>query len=231
MSERVKVMKRIRKVLLTCVMFVLMFTMASTPARAAVRLNKKTAVMTTGTKLKLKLKGTKKKVSWRSSNRKVAAVSKKGVVTAKKKGTVKIVARVNGKKYTCRLQVLDNEFLGLSSHEEAVMTGEGITFFIRRMSYAGTSMVCEGFFKNTTPVSVPAGTAYDITIKDGAGRVLAAGHFTTASELAAGGYLDVTLTFGPGALGQGTTDLRLVETADASVDMTIRQETVTERAQ
>ena len=47
-----------------------------------------------------------KKVTWSSSNKKVAAVSKKGKVTAKKLGTAKITAKVNGKKYTCTVKVI-----------------------------------------------------------------------------------------------------------------------------
>ncbi|MDD5948638.1 MAG: Ig-like domain-containing protein, partial [Lachnospiraceae bacterium] len=52
------------------------------------------------------MKNTKKKVTWKSSNKKVAKVSKKGKVTALKKGTAKITAKVSGKKFTCNVNVV-----------------------------------------------------------------------------------------------------------------------------
>lgn len=58
------------------------------------------------TTLKLTGKGT---VKWKSSNKKIASVSKKGVVTAKKTGTVTITATCNGKKATCKVKVKKNE--------------------------------------------------------------------------------------------------------------------------
>lgn len=61
-----------------------------------------------GAETKLKVYGTGK-VTWKSSNKKVATVSKKGVVTGKKKGTVKITATRNKKKITCKVQVKNNE--------------------------------------------------------------------------------------------------------------------------
>ncbi len=45
------------------------------------------------------------KVKWKSANTKIATVSKKGKVTAKKKGKVKITATYKGKKYTCTVTV------------------------------------------------------------------------------------------------------------------------------
>ena len=58
-----------------------------------------------GNKYTLKIKGTKKKVKWTSSNKKVATVNSKGKVTAKKKGTATITAKVSGKKYKCKITV------------------------------------------------------------------------------------------------------------------------------
>lgn len=51
-------------------------------------------------KLKVKvlpLKATNKKVTWKSSNKKIATVNKKGLVVAKKKGTVVITAKAKDK--------------------------------------------------------------------------------------------------------------------------------------
>lgn len=68
-------------------------------------LNKKQAVLVKGEKLTLKLKNTKKVPKWSAGNKKVAVVSKKGVVTAKKKGKTVIKAEAGGKIYKCQLKV------------------------------------------------------------------------------------------------------------------------------
>lgn len=57
----------------------------------------------------LKMKNVKKKVSWTSNKKSVAKVSSKGVVTARKKGTATITAKVSGKKYECKVKVHDAE--------------------------------------------------------------------------------------------------------------------------
>lgn len=79
-----------------------------------VTLNKKTASLQEGEKLKLKAtvktKGKKpnKTVKWSTSNKNIATVSSKGEVTAKKAGTVKITAMSTDgtkKKATCTITV------------------------------------------------------------------------------------------------------------------------------
>ena len=56
-------------------------------------------------KAKVKPKSLKKKVIWKSSNKKIAVVSKKGVVKAKKKGTVRIYAIYGTMKKSCKIVV------------------------------------------------------------------------------------------------------------------------------
>lgn len=74
---------------------------------ATVKINKKTATVVVGATVKLKISGTSKKVTWSTSKKSVATVSSKGVVTGKKAGTATITAKVNGKKYTCKVTVKD----------------------------------------------------------------------------------------------------------------------------
>lgn len=68
-------------------------------------INHKKIILTVGETETLKVKNTKKKVNWSSKNIKIATVSKKGVVKAKKKGTVNIIGIAGGKKYVCRVTV------------------------------------------------------------------------------------------------------------------------------
>ena len=78
-----------------------------------VKLNKTKSTMTIGKKQTLKATVTPKKASskavvWKSSNKKVATVTSKGVVKAKKAGTVTITATAkdgSGKKATCKITV------------------------------------------------------------------------------------------------------------------------------
>ena len=75
------------------------------PVQAAVKLNKKSAVLYTKQTVTLRLTGTAKKVKWTSSKTTVASVTQKGKVTAKKAGKTNIKAIVGKKTYTCKVTV------------------------------------------------------------------------------------------------------------------------------
>ena len=70
-------------------------------ASAKAKLTRKTLALTVGQKKKIAIKGKKKKAVYTfSSSNKKAVVSKKGMVTAKKKGTAKITVKEKYKKKT-----------------------------------------------------------------------------------------------------------------------------------
>ena len=92
-----------------CVLLaVLMLSMLIMPEKAAAapKLNHKSLTMAVGMKQKLTVKYTTKKVTWKSSKKSIAVVSKKGIVTAKKRGKAVMTATVGKKKLDCKIKVV-----------------------------------------------------------------------------------------------------------------------------
>jgi len=69
-------------------------------------LSKKRFTILKGKKTRLSVKGTKKGVAWSSCNRKIVKVNRSGRVTALKRGSTYVVAKVKGKKMKCRVIVI-----------------------------------------------------------------------------------------------------------------------------
>jgi hypothetical protein len=82
-----------------------LFSDTYTVEAASVKLNKTSITLGVGSTYTLKVKGTSKKVTWSSSDKSIAKVNSKGKVTAVKKGTVTITAKVGNKKYKCKVKV------------------------------------------------------------------------------------------------------------------------------
>ena len=101
--------KKLLVPLKSIILFSLLVLLCSLPvqAKTTIKLNKSSATVYVSNTVQLKatVKGTKSKVKWTSSNSKVASVSSKGKVTAKKKGTATIKAKVNGKTASCKVTV------------------------------------------------------------------------------------------------------------------------------
>lgn len=74
-------------------------------AASKVTLNRKSADITVGKTVQLKVKGTKKKIKWSSSNTYVAKVTQKGKVTGRHTGSAKITAKTGSKKLVCKIKV------------------------------------------------------------------------------------------------------------------------------
>ncbi len=89
------------------VMFTLTMPMTA-QAKSTPKLNKTKISLNVKKSYQLKITGVSKKVAWKSNNKKVATVSKTGKVTAKKKGTAVITAKVSGKAYKCKVTVGGN---------------------------------------------------------------------------------------------------------------------------
>ena len=99
--------KSIIKAFSVCLVFMLVLSVVPMQAQAktTVKINKTKTTIYVGKSTTLKITGTSKKITWSSSNKKVATVSSKGKVTAKKKGTATITAKVSGKSYKCKVTV------------------------------------------------------------------------------------------------------------------------------
>ncbi|MCH5264767.1 MAG: Ig-like domain-containing protein [Lachnospiraceae bacterium] len=101
-------MSKFKKILVVLLAFVMTLSLMPVQAEAAkkVKLNKKTLSLKVGKSYTLKLKNAKSKnVKWSSSKKSVATVSQKGKVKAKKKGSCKITAKYENKKYVCKVTV------------------------------------------------------------------------------------------------------------------------------
>ena len=109
-------MRRSRRTVLFLLLIMSMLCISMTASAASkakkVTLNKKKVTLTVGKTVKLKAKvkpaSANQKVTWKSSNKKVAAVSSKGIVTAKKAGNAIITCTVKKNKKikaTCKVTV------------------------------------------------------------------------------------------------------------------------------
>lgn len=86
-------------------LFALMLVVCMAFPVSAAGINKKKVTVCTGQTIQLKVNGVKKKAKWTSSNKAVAKVTQKGKVSAKKKGTTTVTAKIGKKKYTCKVTV------------------------------------------------------------------------------------------------------------------------------
>lgn len=86
----------------------LLFDLNVVSASSKIKLSKSSITITEGQTKKIKVKNNKKKlkVKWKSKNKKIATVSKKGVITAKKAGKTKIIAKIGKKNYICKVKVV-----------------------------------------------------------------------------------------------------------------------------
>ena len=111
-------MKRFRRILSVVLFLTLFFSDASSftgmqqveaATKAGLMISHKHVTVIKGQKQQLYVTGTTKTVKWSTSNKKVAKVSDKGVVTAKKKGTSVIKAKVGKKVLKCKVKVVSSE--------------------------------------------------------------------------------------------------------------------------
>lgn len=127
-------MKIIKKSITTLIIVAMAFTLAmpvTAQAKAKPTLNKTKITIFVKKSYQLKVKGTSKKAKWTTSNKKVVAVNSKGKITAKKKGTAKITAKVSGKRYTCKVTVKQPVTSIALNKKTATLTKKGATVSLK----------------------------------------------------------------------------------------------------
>lgn len=103
--------EKLKRLLLFIAAASLLMSMSATPMEALAAgktaLNKTKVTLAVGNAVKLKLKNAPadKAVTWSSNKKAVASVNKNGKVKAKKAGTATITAKVDNKRYTCKVTV------------------------------------------------------------------------------------------------------------------------------
>ena len=127
-----------------------MMVFFSVDAQAAVKLSKKKIVLEKGTKYELSLYDSVEDIEedadkWTTSNKKIVKV-KNGVLTPVGVGSAKVTAKFNGKKYTCKVTVVD--YTGMSIEQKKVIS-YALKYVGNKYRYGGTSLTngtdCSGF--------------------------------------------------------------------------------------
>lgn len=140
-------------------------------------LSAKSCTITAGQKKTLKVTKKSGKVTWKSSKKSVATVSSKGVVKAKKAGTAKITASVDGCKLTCKVKVKKNQYTRSSvSNSQAAQAGEIVTvvFNPTKISYNSKGqLVCKIQIINNSLRRVEGLKNLKITVKAKNGSTIA----------------------------------------------------------
>ena len=104
----------------------------ATQAKAKVGMNISSKTLYRGQFVQLKVNGTKQKVTWASSNTKIALVSKNGKVKGVSGGNALITAKVGGKKYYCKIKVLNAFFTqNIAASYYNLGTGKGIVGILK----------------------------------------------------------------------------------------------------
>lgn len=133
------------------VTFLLMITMtmgvtSQTKAAGTVKLNKTKVVVDLSEEVQLKVKNTTSKVKWSSADENIVKVDKQGNLSPKAVGYTTVTATVSGKKYNCRVIVVDYE--GMSDEQKEVI-GFALKHVGNRYVYGGSSLTkgtdCSGF--------------------------------------------------------------------------------------
>ncbi len=188
--------------------FLFIFALAATisfiPTQAATKLSSKTITMVKGQSKTIKITGSTKRPSWSSSNKKIAKISRKGKysakITAKKKGTTYIYAKVNKKKYKCKVKVE-----APSINKKNIILDEGKTFQLK-------------IKKTKQKISyISANPAIATVNTNGLVTGICAGNTTITATLACGMEYTCTVTVQATANGEPSAETASVDAGEYSI--------------
>ncbi|MDD6070568.1 MAG: NlpC/P60 family protein [Clostridiales bacterium] len=115
-------------------------------AAGAVKLNQSKLVLGLDEVEQLQVLNTTGNVKWSSSNEDVVEVDQNGGVTSTGVGMAKVTAKVNGKKYICKVSVADYSEM---SDEQKAVVGYALQYVGNKYVYGGSSLTkgtdCSGF--------------------------------------------------------------------------------------
>ena len=141
-----------------------MMIFLSVDAQAAVKMSNKKLVVEMGTAPQLQLIDSdydleEEADSWKTSNSNVVEVDEEGILTPVSVGSTIVTAKLDGKKYTSRVTVVD--YTGMSEEQKEVVSF-ALQYVGNRYRYGGTSLTkgadCSGF-----TLAVYKNCGYDLT--------------------------------------------------------------------
>ncbi len=173
-------------------------------------LNQKTATVSVGMKVTLKVDNTKEAITWKSSNKKIATVSNKGVVTGKKKGTATITATTeSGVELKCKVTVKNNKYSETKSTTANLSYGNAIVQVYSASYNSDGDLVLKCRFINNSGVKVSALEGLKITFKTDENKTI--GTYSTTKKtmnVAHGATKDFTVKIKKSKLKIKKADLR-----------------------
>ena len=109
--------------------------------------------MTVGTKKQVKVLNTINRVAWFTSNKSIAVVDKKGLVTARKAGKVKITGKLHGKNYTSVITVKKNAAKPVTLSKKSAKVLVGSSLQLKLNNAASSKVVWKTSNKSIATVS------------------------------------------------------------------------------
>lgn len=101
--------KTLRALFVVTLTILIMFSLTIVAFGSVSKINKTKSTLYAGNSITLSVSGVSKKVKWKSSDKQVVAVKSigknKAKISAQRKGSAVVTASVNGKKYTCKINV------------------------------------------------------------------------------------------------------------------------------
>lgn len=164
-------MKKTSKKILALLFALVIISSAALPAvyAAVLKFNETKLTLIVGNSATLKFDGANKTPKWKSSNQKVASVSKRGVVTALKKGKTTVTAELGKVKFKCVVTVEDPVLCVRFKRGEKL-----------NLSYYGTSQSVKWSSSNKKVASVS---------KNGIVRALGAGKCNITAKIGSNKYV------------------------------------------